>query len=67
MSYFSINKVIQELTRKPQTIYSGFDPTADSLHVGNLLIVMAFLHCQRAGHNVMALVSGRVIFMYMEN
>ena len=49
--------MIEQLTRKPQTIYSGFDPTADSLHVGNLLIIMALLHCQRAGHNVIALVS----------
>ncbi|XP_050727690.1 tyrosine--tRNA ligase, mitochondrial-like isoform X1 [Eriocheir sinensis] len=54
----NINKLIEELTRKPQTIYSGFDPTADSLHVGNLLIVMALLHCQRAGHNVIALIGG---------
>ncbi|KAG0724458.1 Tyrosine--tRNA ligase, mitochondrial [Chionoecetes opilio] len=54
----NVNKLIQELTRKPQTVYSGFDPTADSLHVGNLLIIMALLHCQRAGHNVIALVGG---------
>uniref|UniRef100_A0A0P4W8F8 Tyrosine--tRNA ligase n=1 Tax=Scylla olivacea TaxID=85551 RepID=A0A0P4W8F8_SCYOL len=54
----NVNKFIQELTRKPQTIYSGFDPTADSLHVGNLLVIMALLHCQRAGHNVIALVGG---------
>ncbi|MPC34411.1 Tyrosine--tRNA ligase, mitochondrial [Portunus trituberculatus] len=54
----NVNKLIQELTRKPQTIYSGFDPTADSLHVGNLLVIMALLHCQRAGHNVIALVGG---------
>lgn len=54
----NVNKFIEELTSKPQTIYSGFDPTADSLHVGNLLIIMALLHCQRAGHNVIALVGG---------
>ena len=34
---------------KKQCFYCGFDPTADSLHVGNLLSIMALLHCQRAG------------------
>ncbi|XP_004533800.1 tyrosine--tRNA ligase, mitochondrial [Ceratitis capitata] len=42
----------------PQTIYAGFDPTADSLHVGNLLVIMGLIHCQRAGHNPIALVGG---------
>lgn len=42
----------------PQSIYAGFDPTADSLHVGNLLVIMGLLHCQRAGHNPIALVGG---------
>ncbi|XP_053963774.1 tyrosine--tRNA ligase, mitochondrial [Anastrepha ludens] len=45
-------------TSGPQTIYAGFDPTADSLHVGNLLVIMGLLHCQRAGHNPIALVGG---------
>lgn len=39
-------------------MYAGFDPTADSLHVGNLLILMNLLHWQRAGHQVIALVGG---------
>lgn len=43
---------------KPQHIYAGFDPTADSLHVGNLLIIMGLLHCQRAGHHPIALIGG---------
>lgn len=43
-------------TSGPQTIYAGFDPTANSLHVGNLLVIMGLLHCQRAGHNPIALV-----------
>ncbi|KAM9671763.1 tyrosine--tRNA ligase, mitochondrial [Trichechus inunguis] len=42
----------------PQTIYCGFDPTADSLHVGHLLALLGLFHCQRAGHNVIALVGG---------
>uniref|UniRef100_A0A0K8VEW0 Tyrosine--tRNA ligase n=1 Tax=Bactrocera latifrons TaxID=174628 RepID=A0A0K8VEW0_BACLA len=45
-------------TSGPQTIYAGFDPTANSLHVGNLLVIMGLLHCQRAGHNPIALVGG---------
>ncbi|NXP47790.1 SYYM protein, partial [Heliornis fulica] len=44
--------------RPPLTVYCGFDPTADSLHVGHLLAVMALLHFQRAGHNVIAVVGG---------
>ncbi|XP_041363706.1 tyrosine--tRNA ligase, mitochondrial-like [Gigantopelta aegis] len=50
-----------ELTRRlssPQCMYCGFDPTADSLHVGNLLAIVSLLHCQRAGHNAIALVGG---------
>ncbi|CAL8074421.1 unnamed protein product [Orchesella dallaii] len=43
---------------KPQTVYAGFDPTADSLHVGNLAILMLLLHCQRAGHTPIALIGG---------
>lgn len=39
-------------------MYAGFDPTADSLHIGNLLILMNLLHWQRAGHQVIALIGG---------
>ncbi|XP_044736488.1 tyrosine--tRNA ligase, mitochondrial [Chrysoperla carnea] len=42
----------------PQTVYAGFDPTADSLHIGNLLVLVSLLHLQRAGHQVIALVGG---------
>lgn len=38
--------------------YVGFDPTADSLHVGHLLPVMGLVHLQRAGHTPIALVGG---------
>lgn len=41
-----------------QSIYVGFDPTADSLHVGHLLPIMALAHLQRAGHRPIALVGG---------
>lgn len=42
----------------PQTVYCGFDPTADSLHVGHLLALQGLFHFQRAGHNAIALVGG---------
>lgn len=44
------------LSLKPQTVYAGFDPTANSLHVGNLLVLINLLHWQRGGHNVITLV-----------
>ena len=40
------------------TAYIGFDPTADSLHVGSLLPVLALMRLQRAGHNPIAVVGG---------
>ncbi|XP_064643746.1 tyrosine--tRNA ligase, mitochondrial-like [Lineus longissimus] len=46
------------LVKSPQTIYAGFDPTSDSLHIGNLLVIMSLIHCQRAGHTPLALVGG---------
>jgi len=41
-----------------RTLYAGFDPTADSLHVGHLLGVMTLRRFQRAGHRPIALVGG---------
>ncbi len=38
--------------------YVGFDPTADSLHVGNLIPIMLLVHMQKAGHRPIALVGG---------
>ena len=38
--------------------YVGFDPTADSLHIGNLVPIMLLVHWQRAGHSPVALVGG---------
>jgi tyrosyl-tRNA synthetase len=46
------------LNAAPVTFYVGFDPTADSLHVGHLLQVMAMSFLQRAGHRVIAVVGG---------
>lgn len=41
-----------------QTVYCGFDPTADSLHVGNLLAIVGLLHFRDAGHHVLAVLGG---------
>jgi tyrosyl-tRNA synthetase len=46
------------LNKQMVTGYIGFDPTADSLGVGNLVQVMMLLHFQRAGHKPLALVGG---------
>ena len=40
------------------TVYAGFDPTAASLHVGNLVPIMGLVHLQRHGHKVLAVVGG---------
>ena len=52
------NEIRDFLIKSPQYVYAGFDPTASSLHVGNLLILKNLLHWQRAGPNVIVLVSG---------
>jgi tyrosyl-tRNA synthetase len=40
------------------TAYAGFDPTADSLHLGHLVPIMALAHLQRAGHRALLIVGG---------
>uniref|UniRef100_A0A8D8VLW0 Tyrosine--tRNA ligase n=1 Tax=Cacopsylla melanoneura TaxID=428564 RepID=A0A8D8VLW0_9HEMI len=52
------DEIVELLVRSPQTVYAGFDPTASSLHIGNLLILINLLHWQRAGHQVIALIGG---------
>ncbi|MCE7990553.1 MAG: tyrosine--tRNA ligase [Roseivirga sp.] len=47
-----------QLSKEMTTGYVGFDPTADSLHIGNLVPVMLLVHLQRAGHKPIALVGG---------
>ena len=50
---------IKELFDKEKvTFYIGFDPTADSLHVGHFVTIMAMAHLQRAGHRPIALMGG---------
>ena len=46
------------LTKEKIAGYIGFDPTADSLHIGNLVQIMILVHFQRAGHTPFALVGG---------
>lgn len=49
----------EELLMKEQVKgYIGFDPTADSLHIGNMVPIMLLMHLQRAGHIPVALVGG---------
>jgi tyrosyl-tRNA synthetase len=51
-------KTLVEALRKPITLYIGFDPTAPSLHVGNLVVLLVLRRFQLAGHNPIALVGG---------
>jgi tyrosyl-tRNA synthetase len=46
------------LGKQPRTVYAGFDPTADSLHVGSLLPVLLLRRFQLAGHRPVAVVGG---------
>ena len=48
----------EQLKKEMTTAYIGFDPTADSLHIGHLVSVMILKHFQRAGHRPIALIGG---------
>lgn len=48
----------EALLKQKSNGYIGFDPTADSLHVGHLVQIMTLVHFQRAGHKPFALVGG---------
>ncbi|RYF97720.1 MAG: tyrosine--tRNA ligase [Chitinophagaceae bacterium] len=47
-----------QLNKEMTTGYIGFDPTADSLHIGSLVPIILLVHLQRAGHRPIALVGG---------
>jgi tyrosyl-tRNA synthetase len=49
---------LAESLKSPLTLYVGFDPTAPSLHVGNLVVLLVLRRFQLAGHNPLALVGG---------
>jgi tyrosyl-tRNA synthetase len=48
----------EHLNETMRSAYIGFDPTADSLHIGNLVPIMLLAHLQRCGHRPIALVGG---------
>ncbi len=48
----------EKLNEEKIAAYIGFDPTADSLHIGSLVQIMLLVHLQRAGHKPIALVGG---------
>lgn len=48
----------EQLLKEMTTAYVGFDPTADSLHIGSLVPILLLVHLQRAGHKPLALVGG---------
>lgn len=48
----------EQLKKEMTSAYIGFDPTADSLHIGSLVQIMTLVHLQRAGHKPFALVGG---------
>jgi tyrosyl-tRNA synthetase len=48
----------EQLDRELTTAYIGFDPTADSLHIGSLVPIILLVHLQKAGHKPIALVGG---------
>ena len=48
----------EQLQKEMTTGYIGFDPTADSLHIGSLVPILLLIHFQKAGHKPIALVGG---------
>jgi tyrosyl-tRNA synthetase len=50
--------LVERVEDKPLTLYIGFDPTADSLHIGNLLQILLLRRFQLAGHHPIAVVGG---------
>jgi tyrosyl-tRNA synthetase len=48
----------EQLDKEMTSAYIGFDPTADSLHIGSLVPILLLVHLQRAGHRPIALIGG---------
>lgn len=48
----------EQLAKEMTTAYIGFDPTADSLHIGSLVPILLLVHLQKAGHKPIALIGG---------
>lgn len=49
---------IREITKKPVRLYCGFDPTSDSLHLGNMVAIMGLAWFQKCGHTPYIIVGG---------
>ncbi len=49
---------LAEMLNEPQVVYCGFDPTADSLHIGSLVPLLTLKRFQQAGHTPIVLVGG---------
>jgi len=56
--YDATDGTADRLARGPVTVYNGFDPTADSLHVGHLVPMVSLARLQRFGHHPIALAGG---------
>src|ERR1700759_3970363 len=48
----------EQLNKESTSAYIGFDPTADSLHIGSLVPILLLVHLEKAGHKLFALVGG---------
>jgi tyrosyl-tRNA synthetase len=53
-----VDELVEKLEAGCQTLYCGFDPTADSLHIGSLVPLLVLKRFQQAGHKPLALVGG---------
>jgi len=49
---------LRTLTNQPMKVYCGFDPTSDSLHLGNMIAIMGLAWFERCGHTPVAIVGG---------
>lgn len=58
LAQITFEEELYEQLKEPTTFYVGFDPTADSMHIGHYIPVMAMAHMQRAGHRPIALMGG---------
>jgi len=58
LAQVTFEEELYEQLKEPTTFYVGFDPTADSMHIGHYIPVMAMAHMQRAGHKPIALMGG---------
>ena len=48
----------RHLARAPRVAYCGFDPTSDSLHIGNFIPIKLLMHWQRSGHKPIVVIGG---------